>query len=150
TVLNNKFSYDVLAANITNKDEFPGQNGPMVKDARVVEVPGSKVKVGIIGTLGQSAVDEVQKLDSNVKFEGNRNAIPRALGLLREKNPEIRVLLYNGTADEAKLLAQTIDEFDLILCRSDEAEPRGIENVPAAPGKGKPRARLAFVGHKGK
>jgi hypothetical protein len=150
TVLNNKFSYDVLAANIANKDEFPGQNGPMVKDARVVEVQGSKLKVGIIGTLGQSAVDEVQKLDSNVKFEGNRAAIPRALGVLRAKNPEIRVLLYNGTGDEAKVLAQTIDEFDLILCRSDEAEPRGIENVPAAPGKGKPRARLAFVGHKGK
>ena len=54
----------VLAANIAQKENnFPGDNGSMIKDGRVVEVKGSKLKVGVIGTLGKSVVDEVQKID---------------------------------------------------------------------------------------
>src|SRR5205823_226141 len=53
TILNAKVPYDVLAANIANKaNDFPGADGSMLKDFRVVEPKGAKLKVGVIGTVG--------------------------------------------------------------------------------------------------
>src|SRR5262249_6237201 len=45
---------------------------------------------------------------------------------------------------------QEVPDFDLILVRSEESEPRSAEGVPAPQGRAKPKTKLAFVGHKGR
>jgi hypothetical protein len=159
--VNNK-TYSVLGANLTNKDEvYPGLNGGSVfEDFRVVEPKGSKIKVGVTGTLGQSAVDEIVKnnpsLDQSlpapeVRFGGNAIVIPKVLAAMKPKDPSIRVLLYEGTLKEAEKLAQVIDDFDIIQYRSDESEPPSrSQRASAVAGKSQPKAQLVSVGHKGR
>jgi len=153
TVLQNKYPYGMLAANIENKDEYPSLNsGSMIEDFRVVEPKGARVKVGVVGTIGQSVVDKINKLDSSMKFKSNSDAIPAALAAMKAKDPGVRVLLYQGTEDEAKVLAQNIDEFDVILTLSSDSEPRTqVAFADPLPGKEqKPKAQIVQVGHKGR
>ncbi|MCX7702214.1 MAG: hypothetical protein N2039_15165 [Gemmataceae bacterium] len=151
TILNAKVPYQILAANIPNKDDYPGEDGSMLKDFRVIHPRGTKVRVGVVGTLGKSVVDAIVKRNSTAPFARNIDAIPAALRALQAERPDVKVLLYQGSSDEARVLAQQLDEFDVIVCRSEESEPRTMELVPPARGQTKrPKARIVYVGHKGR
>jgi hypothetical protein len=139
TVLNNKVSYKVLVANMTAKskeDNFPG----MLHDSQVT---GKNIKVGVIGAMGDSVVQEIKKIDPAAQFTRNSDAIPAGLKALAEQKPEVRVLLYQGTVEEAETLAQAIPDFDLILCLSSESEPHALPTVIG-------KTRIIRVGHKGR
>lgn len=151
TILNAEVPYHILAANIPNKDDYPGEDGSMLKDFRVVAPQGTKLRVGVVGTLGKSVVDAIVKKNSTAQFVRNIEAIPAALRAIQPLRPDVKVLLYQGSSDEARVLAQQLDEFDVIVCRSEESEPRTVELVPPAQGQAKrPKARLVYVGHKGR
>jgi hypothetical protein len=151
TILNAKVPYQVLAANIPNKDDYPGEDGPMLRDFKVVAPKGTSLRVGVVGTLGKSVVEGIIKKNPTAPFARNIDVIPAALKAMNAQRPDIRVLLYQGSSEEAKLLAQQFDEFDVIVCRSEESEPRGLERVaPPAGQTRRPKAKLVYVGHKGR
>lgn len=150
TVLQNNFPYAMLGANIANKGDFPGLDGSMIKNSRVVEPKGSSLKVGIIGTIGREVEAAINKIDPSIKFIDNGKAIPAALEEIKPSNPDLRVLLYQGTEEEAKKLAQYIDAFDMIVCRSAGSEPPGQPVFAPAVNGQRPRARIVSVGHKGR
>jgi hypothetical protein len=162
-LLNYKTPFGVLAANIANKnDAFPGvnDNSSVFEDFRVIQPKGGELKIGVTGTLGQSAIDEIVKYNPSldpkmpapeIRFAGNSTVIPNVLAAMKAKSPDIRVLLYQGTKEEAEKLAQVIDEFDIILYRTDQSDPPSqAERAKAAPGKKEPKAQLMTVGHKGR
>jgi len=161
-LLNFKTPFGVLAANIANKnDAFPDITGSasVFEDFRVVAPKGIQLKVGVTGTLGQSAIDEIVKYNPSldpkmpapeIRFANNATAIPSVLASMKEKSADLRVLLYQGTRDEAEKLAQVIDDFDIIQYSTDQsAPPSQSERAKAAPGKNQPKAQLVTVGHKG-
>src|ERR1051326_4461737 len=75
TVLNKKYSFDVLAATILNKNDFPSADGPMIKDLRLIEPKGSKLKVGVVAVFGETAQKEAEKNDQSLKFGPNPAAL---------------------------------------------------------------------------
>ena len=142
TVLNSKPPYAMLAANIKDRaTNFPGSEGPMIGDFKVTNTP---IKLGIIGVIGQSVIDEVAKIDKEVKFESNATVIPATVQAMNLQKPDVRMLLYHGRLDEAKLLAAKITEFDIILCLSSGPEP------PGEPADVVGKTRIIQVGHKGR
>ena len=143
TVLDHKYSFTMLGANILEKDNYPGENGSMIKDYRVVEPKNCKIKVGVIGTIGQSVIDEVAKIDRQVKFGNNAKILPEAINAMKAKKPDVHVLLYQGNEDEAKKLAAVIPDFDVILCRCAGSEPPGAVIQIG-------HTRIVQVGHKGR
>src|SRR5262245_47598889 len=111
TVLNGKYSFDVVAANILNKDDaFP----TMLKDYRIATVPGVDLKVGIIDALSAEVIKEIKKADPSLDPQPDpdtgkkpdppiifgRN--PAALKALKDANPDIKLLLYQGSVEAAK------------------------------------------------
>ncbi len=163
-LLNFKTPFGVLAANIANKgDVYPTIDSPnpsVFEDFRIVEPKSARIKVGVTGTLGQSAIDEIVKKNPSLdpknpnaeaRFANNGKVIPDILSKMKEKSPEIRVLLYQGTHDEAERLAQAIDDFDIIVFNTDQSDPPSqSDRAKAAPGKKEPKAQLVTVGHKGR
>jgi hypothetical protein len=143
TVLAHNYSFAMLGANILEKENYPGENGSMIKDYRVIEPKNSKVKVGVVGTLGQSVIDEVGKIDRQVKFGNNAKILPEAIAAMKPKKPDVHVLLYQGNEDEAKKLAEVIPDFDVILCRCAGSEPPGVVKQVG-------NSRIVQVGHKGR
>ncbi len=156
TVLQKNYPYAILGANIMPKEqEFPGEKKPsMLDDFRVVEPKDCKIKVGVVGTLGETAIKSVAKLvipepdpdefkkKLNAYFGNNGVVLPQVLKAMKPKNPDVNVLLYQGTEEEAKSLAKALPDFDIILHRSAESEPPR----PSQVGK----THLVAVGHKGR
>ena len=139
TVLNSKPSYRVLAANIKDRDlNFPALNGgSMIGEFKVTTTP---VKVGIFGAIGPTVIGEVAKIDASIKFEANRPA----LIAMNAQQPDVRLLLFQGTHEEAKELAkEKPDTFEVILCLSAESEPPGEATVVG-------KTQIIRVGHKGR
>lgn len=108
----------ILAANIQNKKETfvdaiaswtlaGGQNG----------VP----KVGIVATIGPSVAQHIK--DPDVRLDANNVVLPRVLAEMQAKQPDIRMLLYQGTVEEARSCAAKIPQFNVVLCLTKEEEP---------------------------
>src|SRR5262249_2154176 len=134
--LNNE-SPRVLAANIKDADKhFPGQVFPTL----VTKVEGSPLKVGVAAVLGPSVQRKIK--DANVKFEDNRLVIPRLAAELG-RSADLRVLLYQGSLEEARALAGDRKDFHIIPCLSPEDEP---SSDPIQVGN----TMVAAVGHKGR
>ena len=106
----------VLAANLLDKDtQFPNE----VFSTRVQKVGG--LTVGVAGLVGPSVQKKIQ--DPKVQFaKDNRAVVPQLLADL--KAADLRVLLYQGSLQEATTLAGVRKEYHVILCRSPEDEPR--------------------------
>jgi hypothetical protein len=145
TVLNEKPSYKVLAANLADKQNFPlDDKTNMVQDGLVTN---TKLKVGIVGTIGKSVSDEAEKFDKSLKFAENAKVLP---AVMQAQSPDIRALLYQGTHDEAKNLLMGLPQLapnaplpNVILCLSPESDPSG-ENMVIG------NCQIVQVGHKGK
>ena len=140
TVLNDKPSFKILAANVKNKDAFVD----LVEDGTV---PNTNLKVGIVGTIGKSVETQILKFDQTPKFGENWKVLPE---VMQKQSPDIRVLLYQGTQEEAKNLLTEFPKVaanaslpHVILCLSPESDPDGETTIVA-------NCQIARVGHKGK
>jgi hypothetical protein len=118
---------------------------PLVGLAEIADVAG--VGVGVVAIVGKSLAEEVAKEHPDLGFDDNAAVLKRALAslALAQKKPQIHVLLYQGTAEEAKLLAKDFPQFDVILCQSEDSEP---PQFPERVNNGK--THVVQVGHKGR
>ncbi|MBA2224728.1 MAG: hypothetical protein N3E46_12925 [Gemmataceae bacterium] len=133
----------VLAANllgqvegkaISRQERFQpaGLQRPLVERFEVAKV--GEVSVGIVGLIGRTLAEEIesQKLDPSITFVKNGQGKIDNGAVLREVlpavqqhplRPQLLVLLYQGSAEEAGLLARDFPQFQVIVCRSEESEP---------------------------
>ena len=134
-------------------ESFPPVAGarPMIDACEVSTDPG-RPAIGVVSTVGPPAAGKVGKHDSTIEFDQDTKgevtsapAIAKALAKMDADpaNPKLRVLLYVGTLDDAKLAAEAFPQFQLILCQSDDPEP---PSFPAKVGN----TTIAQVGHKGR
>jgi hypothetical protein len=133
----------VLAANLLNKVEnFPSQPGQsMVGSWEMVSSKPGALKVAVTCVVADSVVKEVK--DASVRFETVEKVLPNVLIQLQAQQPELLVLLYQGTPEEAAKCAAQFPQFRLIVCLSPEDEPPG---VPEKAGN----ALVVRLGHKGR
>jgi hypothetical protein len=128
----------VLAANLQKKDEnFPN----MVKSWKIEEAGDKAPRVGVVGVVGPSVAKAVH--DADVAFEGNDKVLPAVLKEVQAANPDLLVLLYQGSVEEAKACAERFPQFHVVLCLTKEEEP------PSRPEK-VGNTQVIGVGHKGR
>ena len=129
------------------REYFPGgeKSRPMVEAVEVVATPGQPA-IGVVGVVGPEVVAKVEKIDGQFAFLENAEFLPK--GWRRwtptRRSRQLRVLLYGGKLDKAKVLAERFPQFQVILCQSDDAEP---PQFPTAVNGGK--TLIVQVGHKG-
>jgi hypothetical protein len=144
-----------LVANLQDGKNPQGQFLGFIQPYYVNKETG--VPIGVVGLVGPSVVKQVK--DPIVKFDEigrNGPAGPQLTdflpGVVREMSqkaatpkdaPELLVLLYQGTLEEAKALATHYTKFSVILALSEEDEPR---EEPLKIGN----TLIINVGHKGK
>jgi len=140
---------------VPRAQEFPRGPGqaPMV-DLTVVPSVGT-IPIGIAGTIGPSLATRVKAQQGTaalIDFEGNDTVLKQALGEFAAKgNPPIRILLYQGTVDEAKKVAEAMPEFHVILCESEDPEPPQFPTRHTGPKHPKGAQTLIIeTGHKGR
>ncbi len=126
----------------------PGGNRPVVGLAEVAEI--GTIPVGVVGVVGPSVARGAEKADPLLGFLGNKDVLTAAVQTLvsNPKRPRLNVLLYQGTADEARMVAADWPQFGVVLCQSDDPEPPQFpETIAHADGT---KTLLIQVGHKGR
>lgn len=114
----NKPTPRILAANIQNKKEtFVDAIGSWTLAGGQNGMP----KVAIVGTIGPSVAQHLK--DPDIRLDANNVVLPKALAEMQAQKPDLRVLLYQGTVEEAKACAAKVPQFDVILCLTKEEEP---------------------------
>jgi Cytochrome c554 and c-prime len=114
----------VLAANLQDRaNNFPTGNGKgsMIGDTVVIKGNGNIPTIGTLALIGPSVQQNIA--DPQHKFADNKQVIASALAAFDKANVIVRVLLYQGTPDEATNLAKAFPEFHLILCKCPQEEP---------------------------
>ena len=130
---------------------IPPGTKPMVGNADVFAVGG--VNVGVAAVVGPSLAKDAVKLDAMIEFEANPKILADVVAALAKhpKKPAVNFLLYQGTADEAKLVAEEWPQFDVILCQAEDPEPPSLPSYHG--GKKHPAGKQTMVvqvGHKGR
>ncbi|MFO0800457.1 MAG: cytochrome c family protein [Gemmataceae bacterium] len=121
----------------------PDGKRPLVGLTEVADVGG--VPVGVAGVVGPSVAKAVEGSAAGFGFLGNKDVLDAAVKELaaHPKRPKLNVLLYQGTADEARKVIADRPEFQVVLCQADDPEP---PQYPELIGK----TLLVQVGHKGR
>jgi hypothetical protein len=133
----NQPSPRVVCANVDNAEtNYPG----MLKPWEIAAPPSGGPRVGIIGAVSPSVANAP---GANVKFDDYKKSVPEALKEIKKKNPDILVLLFNGTSKEAIAAAQAFPDFSVVLCLTLEEEP---PSRPFMEG----HTQIIGVGHKGR
>jgi Cytochrome c554 and c-prime len=132
----------------SREDRFPpppGATRPMVGLAEIALV--NEIPIGVVGIVGKSLGEEIKKLDPSFAFDDNAVVLKKAIAALdsASKKPQVKVLLYQGSSADAALLAKDFQQFQIILCQSDDPEP---PQFPMQVNDGK--TLLIQVGHKGR
>jgi hypothetical protein len=117
---------------------------PMVEDVELVL--DKKVTVGVTSITGRSTADEIKGIDASFDFTEVNPSLTNALKKMAASkvNPELKVLLFQGTRPEAMQIAKDFPAIQLIVCTSESAEslppllPERIGNT-----------QIVTVGHKG-
>ncbi|MBA4065946.1 MAG: hypothetical protein C0501_19955 [Isosphaera sp.] len=133
------------------EDRFPKPPGaarPMVGLAEVADAGGTPV--GVVGVIGKSTTEDIKKVDPSVTFDDNREVLKKAVAALdaHPKKPRLNVLLFQGTADEAKKVAADWPQFAVVLCQAEDPEPPQFPQAVDGPGGRK--TLVVQVGHKGR
>jgi hypothetical protein len=150
----------VLAGNLIGKSDgkvipreqfFPAsQPGgrPMVGLAEIADVGG--VPVGVVGVIGKDLSEDGRKADPLLEFAFTPDVLKQAVTALaaHPRKPALNVLLYQDTLENARAVAKDRPEFQIILCRSAEAEPPQFPVV--VEGAGGRKTLIVQVGHKGR
>jgi hypothetical protein len=128
-----------LAANVRNKDDLvPGT----LHDWKVATPEGSRLKVGVLGAIGPTVEGLIK--DPKIKLAPNNKLLPGLVAEMRKnESPDLSVLLYQGSLAEAKVLAENMKDFNVILCLSVEEEPSELPTMVGG-------TMVVAVGHKGK
>ena len=110
-------------------------------------VADKNVPFVVVGLLAPSVAKKVAELDKTTDFQPSGAILKAALDKAAKSpaKPELKVLLYQGTADEAKLLARDFPEIQLIVCTAEESEP---PQFPVFANGNK--TQIVTVGHKGR
>lgn len=141
----------VLAANLLNRGPGEVFEG-LVKSWTTSEAGASKIKVGVVGLIGPSVVAVVK--DPDAKFaKDNAQVISNTLAELRGQKTDLGVILYQGTAKEAKACANfcaqkrqadpSLPGIHVVICLTEEEEPSGI---PERVGQ----TLVVGIGHRGR
>jgi hypothetical protein len=116
----------VMAANLLNKsdkdnpeDNFLGA----VKSGLVTSGTNGMPRVGVIAIMGPSVVKQVPQQKPAPQFSKTTEELPVELRKLQPQKPDLLVLLYQGSAAEAKACALKFPQFHVILCLTAESEP---------------------------
>jgi hypothetical protein len=105
---------------------------------------GKNVKVAFAGIIGKSVEAKIRAIDKTVGFmDDNVKVVQDIETAINGQKPDIRVMLYQGGEDDAKVLAGKFKSFDVILCLSPQSDPPAI-----VPEVGK--TKIVQVGHKGR
>lgn len=127
----------VLSANLVNKET----NFPDMVESSILGGKGNEPKIGIVGVVAPSVSGLVR--DPGVMFDPLEKALPPAIAQIKAQKPDIMVLLFQGTVEEAKALVPKFPQFQVILALSAEEEPSA---EPKKVGK----TIICNVGHKGR
>jgi hypothetical protein len=79
----------------------------------------ARPSVGYVGLVGESVATKAKSLEVPVRFKSASEVLPAALATLAEQHVDVRVLIFQGTADEAKQLLGPRPPFDVVLTKSD-------------------------------
>jgi hypothetical protein len=147
-------NFDTPAVLVGNLKE-PENNFPFLKTMTTRTVPGVNLKVGVTSIVGQTTTEHIK--DPAVKFEGSASSLNKLVKEMRDKNVDLPILLYHGSATprkedgvkEAIRCAEKYPEFPVIVCLSEEDEPPADPIVVNHPQSGK-RNYVFRLGHKGK
>src|SRR5262249_23625888 len=123
----------VVAANLLDRGKGEQFNG-MVESWEIAAKP-NRPKVGVVGLIGPSVIK--QNTDATVKFASNNAAIVNnALADLKSREVDVTVLLYQGTAREAKECLKFCQKqqqvnarlapIHVVVCLDDGEEPPGV------------------------
>jgi hypothetical protein len=129
----------VLFSNLMSKQNFAGAVRSWVVSGSQNGYP----KVGVAAIMGPTVFKQVPTQNPAVQVANTATVLADALKAMEAKKPELLVLLYQGTADEAKSCAQHFPQFHVVLCATKESEP------PARPER-IGDTMVVCVGHKGR
>ncbi len=156
----------VLLGNLMDREDFPphrdeGVAKPEGNSAiglwRITQ-PSSEVKIGVVGVVSTheaekdphtqemvfSIGDQITKIEQNrYQFAPTDKTVKKALAEMNKtEKPNFRVLLYQGSFEKAKKVAELVPEFNVILCLDVDEPPSTPELVGTT--------FVVRVGHKGK
>lgn len=125
----------------------PGGTRPTVGIGEVAEI--GKVQVGIVGLVGPSLARTATKIDPTLWVEFSGEVLGPAIQgfAARKRAPDMNLLLYQGTIDEAKKLASEWPQFSVILCQASDPEPPSFPQEVVH--KNGQKTLFIQVGHKG-
>lgn len=117
---------------------------PMVEDVELVT--DKKVTVGVTAAVGPTVAAEIRSVDDSYGFADLSTALPAALKTMAggKVDPELKVLLFQGTRAEAAQVAKDYPAFRLIVCISESAE-----SLPPLQPDRVGDTQIVTVGHKG-
>jgi hypothetical protein len=102
-------------------------------------------RVGYFGLIGDSVIDMAKQRNPTLKFASAREIFPEAVKPFLDAKPVLRVLLFQGTSEEAKQFLEANPKiFQIVLCRSD------ADVAPLLPIKDESGTWIIMVGHRGK
>lgn len=133
---------------IKRVDLYPASNPkerPLVEAFEVVEDP--KVPFVVMSLVAASVASEVMKADPSLDF-GQQSVILKqtlADSAKHPSKPDLKVLLYQGTEAEAKVVAKDFPEIQLIVCIGDASEPPQFPTLV-----NDKKTQIVTVGHKGR
>lgn len=129
----------VVAANLIDKEnKFP----QMVASWEVRGGGDGVPAVGFVGVVAPSVAQTAQQ-DPDVRFDAPEKALPGVLQQMAGRKPDLLVLLFQGTVEEARACARQVPNFHVLLCLSKDEEPSArTERVG--------NTMIVSVGHKGR
>lgn len=127
---------------------LPGDTRPLVGSAEVAEV--GPVPVGVAGVVGTPLAMSARKAkwDTSIDFGPPKAALEAARDLLAKhpKKPQLNVLIYQGSSDDAEKVAKDFPSFNVILCQASDALPPQVPKTVDTPAG---KTLIIEVGHKG-
>jgi nitrate reductase cytochrome c-type subunit len=122
-----------------------GQGKPPVVRSAIFGQAGN-ITVGAVAAIGPTVAEKIRKLDATLCVVDHIPTIASGLKELDAEpvKPGVRVLLFQGSAEEAEKVAAQYPQFDIILSNIEESEPPQFP-TPLHDGK----SLLVRVGQKG-
>ncbi|MFO0807020.1 MAG: multiheme c-type cytochrome [Gemmataceae bacterium] len=146
----------VLAANLKDRvAKFPANaQESMIGDWLTAGGKDGVPKIGVASLAGLMVTNAVTQFSSEFQFEDNGRILTGVLAAMDKANVDLKVLLYHGDIDAAKILAGDPklaanaplvfrDKFDVILCLSAEEEPPAKPDIVG-------KTMIIRIGHRGR
>src|SRR5262245_15998923 len=131
----------VHAANIANRDEFPGASGGSAVTESDVITAKSGLSIGVVGVAGAELIQK--GVDRNVKYNPDTGKV--VAGILDDwkkagQAPDVKVLLYQGPIEwtdpgtnlraDAQTAAKGLPQFNIVICKTpDESDGPNVPTV---------------------